>query len=69
MNNLTRAQIRAIFKRHYGAANRLAIQLGVSRVAISKALRGGPEGKRIVDAIRQRALELLEEEEKKGEAA
>jgi hypothetical protein len=69
MRKLTKPQMRAIFKRNYGAANQLALKLGVSRVAISKALRGGFEGKRIDAAIRERAEELLVEEQANGQAA
>lgn len=60
--SLTQKQMRAIFKRNYGAANKLAVELKVHRSHVSMCLRGFPVSKDIQAAIRARAAELLEAE-------
>ena len=59
---LRRAEIRKIFKRHRGAAYQLARDLNCSRVTVSDWLRGRVKSARIAKAAHARAYELLAEE-------
>jgi hypothetical protein len=64
---MSRKQLRAVFKRNYGSANQLAIDVGVNRSMISLFLRGYPSSERVEAAVRERAIALLATE--KPEAA
>ena len=59
---LTRKEIRGIFKRHRGAAFKLANELGIARNTVGLVLRGKGTSKRVMEAAHKRAMELLAEE-------
>ncbi len=59
---LPRAEIQAIFARHYGSATKLARELGISHVSISLWLHGRANSARVEEAVTKRAFELLREE-------
>jgi len=59
---LTRAQARAIFRKHRGSITRLADEIDVSKVSVSQWLRGRLDSRRIGEAVLERAIELSTEE-------
>lgn len=66
---LTVEQIYAIISRHRGAATQLAAEIEVSKTTLSTVLRGKFTSKRVLDAAKARALELLESERAEKAAA
>jgi predicted transcriptional regulator len=57
-----RREIRKIFKRNFGAAARLAEELGITSGAISLWFSGRTPSARLDEAMKERARELLREE-------
>jgi hypothetical protein len=61
-NSLSRAEIKAAFKRHRGAAAQLARELDIDRQNIRLWMRGLSRSARVDTAVRQRAAELINAE-------
>jgi len=64
---LSRQQVKAVFRRNYGAAAALARDLGITRQNIYDWLKGQGRSKKVDAAIRARAAEMLAAE--KSQAA
>jgi len=62
--DLTRAQLRRIFKKHPGAMGGVASDLSITPQACSRWLRGKADSKRVEDALRAKAKELVARDEK-----
>jgi hypothetical protein len=56
---MTRSQLRRLFLRHYGESAKIARDLKVNRTTISKWFQGRVDSRRIDQAIRKRATELV----------
>ena len=61
-NSLSMRQIKAVFKRHHGTASTLARELGVAPQNVYDFLKGVGRSRRVADAVRARAAELLDAE-------
>ena len=59
---MTKFQLRELFLSHYGESSRLARELALSRTTVSRWFRGHVSSRRLEDAIRNRAQQLLERE-------
>lgn len=66
---MTRAEMRRVLKRHYGVQADIARELGVTSVAIMNWLKDKFESQRIAEAVHQRCLLLRQEERAKRGAA
>jgi hypothetical protein len=64
---MTRLQLRRLFRRHRGESARLARELGLSGVTITRWFQGHVESARIEVAVFSRAKELLKKEAQKRE--
>lgn len=62
--DLTRAQLRRIFKKHPGAMGGVAVDLGITPQSVSQWLRGKADSKRVEDAVRAKATELAKRDER-----
>ena len=68
-STLSREEIQQVFRRTPGAAAALARDLGISRQNITDWMNGFGRSKRVDSAIRQRASELLVQEQAKQEGS
>lgn len=68
-STLRRAEIRRIFDRNRGAAAQLARDLVINPASISQWMKGRIDSKRIADAARIKALDLLAEEKSRAGSA
>jgi hypothetical protein len=61
-----RKPLRALFARHPGASNRLALKTGILRCNISDWFLGRNSSPRVEEAILERAAELIANEHRRG---
>ncbi len=66
-NELSRTEIKAVFRRHRGAKTKLAAELGIHRQNITLWMSNRSSSKRVEQAIRQRAAELINQERAEAE--
>lgn len=61
---LTRSQLRRIFKKHPGAMGGVASDLGITPQAVSQWLRGKADSQRVEEALRAKARDLVKRDGK-----
>jgi predicted transcriptional regulator len=59
---LRRVQIREVLQRHHGSLREIALNIAVTPTSVSQYLSGRMRSKRIEEACRAKALQLLEQE-------